>query len=46
MSTGIIASQFQENSGKLKIIFVGRIHPIKNLDFLLGALAANKPGQG
>jgi len=28
----------QKNAGSLKMVFVGRIHPIKNLDFLLKAL--------
>ena len=28
--------------GKLRIIFVGRLHPIKKLDFLLEALAKNR----
>jgi glycosyltransferase involved in cell wall biosynthesis len=28
----------EKNAGSLKMVFVGRIHPIKNLDFLLKAL--------
>jgi glycosyltransferase involved in cell wall biosynthesis len=34
--------QFEKPSGQLRIIFVGRLHPIKNLDFLLEAIAKAK----
>ena len=30
----------RKNAGEIKILFTGRIHPIKNLDFLLELLAA------
>ena len=32
----------EKASGKLRIVFVGRLHPIKKLDFLLEALAKTK----
>ena len=35
-------AQFEKPSGQLRIIFVGRLHPIKNLDFLLEAIAKVK----
>lgn len=35
-------STLEKTAGKLNIIFVGRIHPIKKLDFLLEALAKVK----
>jgi len=34
----------QKPTGQLRIIFVGRLHPIKKLDFLLDALAKAKGG--
>jgi len=33
---------FEKPSGQLRIIFVGRLHPIKKLDFLLEAIAKVK----
>ena len=34
-----------KNAGELRIVFIGRIHPIKNLLFLLQCLAAVKTGK-
>lgn len=35
-------SQAEKKTGELRIVFVGRLHPIKKLDFLLEALAKTK----